>query len=295
MRGVGEIPIKRTVISFGLVLAVAVAAAVPASAGMGKPRIAALQIGLQAKGLYGGTIDGRYGPATERAVRRLQRRAGLAVDGVPGPRTRRALGKLGRPNFGDRVLRTGRVGWDVSITQFRLAWHGFPSGTLDGAFGPRTKSAVIRFQRHSGLSADGLPGPATYSALQRPLKHVPIALRRPVGAAPTDRFGPRGNRFHTGLDFPASYGAPVRSAAAGVVVKAGWDAGGYGKLVVVRHAHRVHTWYAHLNGFRVRPGQTVAAGARLGSVGATGTATGPHLHLEARLRGAALDPLPALR
>ena len=60
---------------------------------MGKPRVAALQIGLQAKGLYGGTIDGHYGPATEQAVRRLQRRAGLSVDGVAGPRTHRVLGR----------------------------------------------------------------------------------------------------------------------------------------------------------------------------------------------------------
>ena len=66
---------------------------------MGKPRVAALQVGLQAKGLYGGTIDGYYGPATERAVRRLQRRAGLSVDGIAGPRTRRALALLSRHGY----------------------------------------------------------------------------------------------------------------------------------------------------------------------------------------------------
>jgi len=284
---------RRTVISLGLVLAVAVSAAAPAS-GMGKPRIAALQIGLQAKGLYGGTIDGRYGTATERAVRRLQRRAGLSVDGVAGAQTRQALGRYGRHEFGSRALREGHVGWDVSITQFRLAWRGFPSGTLDGAFGPRTKAAVEGFQRHAGLGADGLPGPATYRALQRPLLSVPIGLERPVRGPLTDSFGPRGSRFHTGIDFAAPHGRAVRSAAAGVVVKAGWDAGGYGRLVVVRHSHRLQTWYAHLSGIHVRRGRAVAAGQRLGSVGATGTATGPHLHFEARVRGAALDPLPAL-
>lgn len=262
---------------------------------MGKPRVAALQIGLQAKGLYGGTIDGHYGPATEQAVRRLQRRAGLSVDGVAGPQTRRALGRYGRHDFGSRVLRNGRVGWDVSVLQFRMAWRGFPSGALDGVFGPRTTSAVIRFQRYARLLADGLPGPATYRALRRPLKRVPIALGRPVRGLLTDRFGPRGNRFHTGLDYAAPAGRAVRAAAPGVVVSAGWDTGGYGRLVVVRHAHRVHTWYAHLRGFRVRPGQAVASGERLGRVGATGRATGPHLHFEARRRGAALDPAPALR
>jgi murein DD-endopeptidase MepM/ murein hydrolase activator NlpD len=57
----------------------------------------------------------------------------------------------------------------------------------------------------------------------------------------------------------------------------------------------VHTWYAHLRRFHVRRGQAVAAGERLGGVGASGTTTGPHLHFEARRRGAALDPLPAIR
>ena len=285
---------RRTVTAFGLALAVAALAAAPAGA-MGKPRVAALQVGLQAKGLYAGTIDGRYGPATERAVRRLQRRAGLSVDGVFGPATRDALGRYGRHDFGSRILRNGRVGWDVSILQFRMAWLGFPSGTLDGAFGPQTTAAVVRFQRHAGLLADGLPGPATYRALTRAPATVPIALGRPVRGTLVDGFGPRGNRFHTGLDYAAPTGRAVRAAAPGVVVSAGWDAGGYGKLVVVRHARRVHTWYAHLNGFRVRRGQAVAAGQRLGSVGATGTATGPHLHFEARRRGAALDPLPAIR
>ena len=284
----------RTISCCGLVVAVALLAVAPA-AGMGKPRIAALQVGLQAKGLYGGTIDGIYGPATERAVRRLQRGAKLSVNGVPGPQTRDALGALGRHDFGSRLLRDGHVGWDVSITQFRLAWRGFPSGALDGVFGSRTTAAVIRFQRRLRLTADGVPGPATYRALQRPLERVPIALRRPVLGSLTDRFGPRGNRFHTGLDFGAPYGRPVRAAAAGVVVRAGRDAGGYGRLVVVRHSHRVHTWYAHLRRFHVRRGQAVAAGERLGGVGASGTATGPHLHFEARRRGAALDPLPAIR
>lgn len=285
---------RRTVTCLGLVLLVALLGAAPAP-GMGQPRVAALQVGLRAHGLYGGTIDGLWGPRTERGVKRFQRRAGISVDGIPGPQTHRALGRLGRPMLGSRLLRKGRVGWDVSTAQFVLAWHGFPSGSLDGSFGPRTKAAVIRFQRHKRLVPDGRVGPATIRALGSPIGRVPIALRHPVRSAPTDRFGPRGNRFHTGLDYPAAHGTVVRSAAAGRVVRAGWDAGGYGNLVVVRHAHRVHTWYAHLSRIGVRAGRRVGTGDRLGRVGATGTATGPHLHLEVRRRGAALDPLPALR
>jgi murein DD-endopeptidase MepM/ murein hydrolase activator NlpD len=117
---------------------------------------------------------------------------------------------------------------------------------------------------------------------------------RPVSAAIGDRFGPRDNRFHTGVDFTASYGATVRAARSGRVTYAGWNAGGYGYLVVVRHDHRVRTFYAHLSRIYVGVGRRVGVGTQLGAVGATGHATGPHLHFEVRVRGAAVDPLPAL-
>jgi murein DD-endopeptidase MepM/ murein hydrolase activator NlpD len=285
---------KRFILSCGITLVVLAFAAGPAAA-MGNPSVAALQIGLRAQGLYDGTIDGVLGPGTERAVRRLQARARLAVDGVPGPQTRRALGRYGRHDYGSRVLRPGEVGWDVSQVQFRLAWHGFPSGTLDGAFGPRTAAAVRRFQRWARLHADGAPGPATYAALRGPLPRSPISLARPIGGRPAGRFGPRGDRFHTGIDFPASSGTPVRAAGGGRVVFAGWDDGGYGNLVVVLHRHGVATWYAHLSSTSVGRGARVSTGTQVGKVGATGSATGPHLHFETRLRGAAFDPRGALR
>jgi murein DD-endopeptidase MepM/ murein hydrolase activator NlpD len=77
------------------------------------------------------------------------------------------------------------------------------------------------------------------------------------------------------------------------VTSAGFD-DGYGLLVVLSHAAGVTTWYAHLSRIEVRPGGCVAAGTRLGAVGSTGHATGPHLHFEVRVRGAATDPRLAL-
>lgn len=287
---------KRSALIFSLVLAALALVASPANA-RGKPRVAALQIGLQAKGFYrAGTIDGLWGLQTEQAVRQLQRATRLPADGRPGPLTRRALARHGRHAYGSRTLRAGHVGWDVSQVQFLLAWHGFPSGALDGAFGPRTEAAVRGFQAFARLAADGVTGPATLAALRRrPLPRSPIRLGLPVRTHPTDRFGPRGNRFHTGVDFPASAGVPVRAAAGGRVVQAGWDAGGYGNLVVVRHRLGTETWYAHLARVRVARGARVTARTHLGTVGSTGTATGPHLHFEVRVRGAAVNPLPAFR
>jgi peptidoglycan hydrolase-like protein with peptidoglycan-binding domain len=260
----------------------------------GDSSVAALQVALRAKRLYAGPVDGVTGPATETAVRRLQRRAGLAVDGVVGPRTRKALGRRGRPALGKRVLHRGQVGWDVAQLQFLLAWHGFPAGAFDGALGARTDSSLRRFQRWAGLTPDGRAGPATIAALRAAPVASPIRLAPPVPAVPTDGFGPRGNRFHAGLDYPCPGGTRVTAGAAGRVVFAGWDTGGFGNLVVVAHGSGVKTLYAHLSSIGVRRGQAVAAGAPLGRVGSTGSSTGPHLHLEVRVRGAAVDPLTAL-
>jgi len=227
-------------------------------------------------------------------VRQLQRRAGLAVDGVVGPRTRRVLGRRGRPALGTRLLRRGRVGWDAAQLQFLLAWHGFPSGAFDGALGERTDRSLRRFQRWAGLTADGRAGPATIAALRTAPPSSPIRLAAPVPAAPTDGFGPRANRFHAGIDFPCPSGTPVAAAGAGRVTFAGWDAGGFGNLIVVAHSSGVRTLYAHLSSIAVRRGQAVSTGAPLGRVGSTGASTGPHLHFEVRLRAAAVDPLTAL-
>jgi murein DD-endopeptidase MepM/ murein hydrolase activator NlpD len=114
-----------------------------------------------------------------------------------------------------------------------------------------------------------------------------------VAAPIGDGFGPRGAGFHTGIDFPAAPGTPVRAAAPGCVTFAGTD-DGYGLLVVVAHAGGVTTWYAHLSRIDVRPRACVAAGAVVGAVGSTGRATGPHLHFEVRVGGAATDPRLAL-
>jgi peptidoglycan hydrolase-like protein with peptidoglycan-binding domain len=257
--------------------------------------VAALQVGLRARGHYAGPIDGLRGPWMTAAVRRFQRAAGITVDGIPGPQTRRALGRYGRKPFGGRLLATGKSGWDVAALQFFLALRGFPSGPFDGGFGPRTETALRGFQRWARIGADGVAGPATYAAARSARPRSPVRFSRPVRAPVTDRFGPRDNRFHSGIDFPARHGAPVRAARAGRVVHAAWDSGGYGYLVVLAHGGGVRSWYAHLSSMSVRVGRRVATGTRIGRVGASGSATGPHLHFEVRVRGAAVDPLPALR
>jgi len=256
--------------------------------------VAALQVALRAEGLYGGSVDGVRGPNTRAAVRRLQARRGLAVDGVAGPRTRRALGRRGRPRLGARPLAVHARGWDVAALQFLLARHGFPSGPVDGGLGPRTQAALVRFQAWAGLGADGVAGPATLAALRRGPPRSILRFLRPLAAPVGDVFGPRGATFHSGVDFPANAGAPIGAAGFGCVASAGWDSSGYGNLVVVRHRFGMTSWYAHLAQIAVRRGTCLTAGARIGTVGATGRASGPHLHFELRLRGAAVNPLSGI-
>jgi peptidoglycan hydrolase-like protein with peptidoglycan-binding domain len=259
----------------------------------GAPAVAALQVALLRKGAYDGAVDGVAGPRTRAAVRQLQARSGLVVDGIVGPRTRLALGPFARHTLGLRVLRLGDGGWDVAEAQFELAWDGFPSGAFDGSFGPHLAGAVRRFQRARGLRVDGAIGPQTLAALREPTVAPPLRLLRPVDAPLGDRFGPRGDRFHAGVDFRAPAGAPVTAAAAGRIAWSG-RRDGWGLLVTIAHGGGIRTLYAHLETVAVRLGEHVEAGAFLGRVGATGDATGPHLHFEVRVGGAAVDPVPLL-
>jgi murein DD-endopeptidase MepM/ murein hydrolase activator NlpD len=284
--------VRTATVSVLSVLALAFSSTALAS---GSPNIAALQVGLRARGFYAGTVDGVLGPGTERAVRRFQRRAGLSPDGVPGARTRKAMGRYGRRGpLGRRQLAFGSRGWDVAALQFALAWHGFPSGAFDGYLGAHTDRALRRFQRRAGLTPDGVAGPSTYAALRQPLPRSPLRLAHPLVAPLGDLFGPRGNRFHAGIDIPSPAGTPVAAAGSGRVVFAGPSGSGWGRMVLIAHGRGVRTRYAHLSRIRVRLGQEVGTGSIIGRVGATGEATGPHLHFEVLVRGANVDPLSAL-
>ena len=180
----------RTRIATALAFATVISAPAAAQAA-GRGDVAALQVALRAVGTYSGTVDGVAGPGTRAAVSRFQARNGLAADGVGGAATRAALGRRGGPAFGSRTMRRGYRGWDVAALQFRLAWHGFPSGTIDGGFGSHTDAAVRRFQAWAGLGSDGVAGPGTVRALGAAdpqvadLARAPGALadRRPVRAA----------------------------------------------------------------------------------------------------------------
>jgi murein DD-endopeptidase MepM/ murein hydrolase activator NlpD len=111
----------------------------------------------------------------------------------------------------------------------------------------------------------------------------------------SSRFGMRHHpvlhrwRLHNGVDFAAPPGTPVLAVDEGVVLSAGWS-GASGRLVKVDHGTYV-AGYAHLSKFNVSPGQKIEAGVKLGEVGASGRATGNHLHFTIRKAGRFVDPL----
>jgi len=141
---------------------------------------------------------------------------------------------------------------------------------------------------------------AQVERLSRTLALVPY--RKPViGEVEfTSGFGIRNDPFlgrpamHTGLDFRAPTGDPVRATANGKVVSSGW-AGGYGRMVEIDHGNGLSTRYGHLSEIGVKVGDQIKIGQVIGAVGSTGRSTGPHLHYETRIDGDAVDPQKFLR
>ena len=138
------------------------------------------------------------------------------------------------------------------------------------------------------------------AAMPEPLDVVPTEAaaqqwRMPLeGGRVSSFFGAaRGRRAHGGIDFSVPHNTPVTATGDGTVVASSMGYKGdrqYGNVVVIEHEGGLRSLYAHLNKRSVQVGDTVAAGELIGLSGATGRATGPHLHLEAYQDGARIDP-----
>lgn len=116
-----------------------------------------------------------------------------------------------------------------------------------------------------------------------------ISLVKPVSGIVTSRFGARWGSTHTGTDIGAPSGTSIKAVASGTVIFSGWK-GTLGKFIVVNHGNGIQSYYAHCSTLLVSKGDTVTAGQLIGKVGSTGRSTGPHLHFEIRVNGAAVNP-----
>jgi hypothetical protein len=211
----------------------------------------------------------------------------------------RQLAALGsaEESMESRVRRMRGVITDLGLDMAQLE-AATPRAGVGGPFVPvKLPADAGAFERQ--LSRINITR-AQMERLNRTLALVPY--RKPViGEVEfTSGFGVRVDPFlgrpamHTGLDFRAAAGDPVRATANGKVVSAGWS-GGYGRMVEIDHGNGLSTRYGHLSEINVRVGDPIKIGQIIGAVGSTGRSTGPHLHYETRIDGEAVDPQKFLR
>ncbi|MBC7437890.1 MAG: M23 family metallopeptidase, partial [Bdellovibrionales bacterium] len=158
------------------------------------------------------------------------------------------------------------------------------------------KSFQAMWFQPPGRDATGLPQKGGYytldgQSLRRAFLSSPVEFSR-ISSGFSMRFHPilQKWRAHLGTDFAASTGTPARTVGDGTVEFAGVQ-NGYGNVVFIKHRNGNETVYAHLSKINVQRGQSVSQGQTIGLVGATGWATGPHLHFEFRINGEQQDPM----
>ncbi len=153
----------------------------------------------------------------------------------------------------------------------------------------RTASAVSPRRSTVRVSAQRAGGAFTKAASTTAVR-IARGFLWPARGILTSPFGWRRWRHHDGIDIAAPYGAPVYAARPGRVVFAGWYYA-YGRAVIVDHGDGVQTIYGHASKLLVGVGQSVSQGELVARVGASGRATGPHLHFEVRVNGKAVNPM----
>lgn len=111
----------------------------------------------------------------------------------------------------------------------------------------------------------------------------------PASGEYSSGFGPRGGRFHSGIDIAAAVGTPINAVMNGTVIYTGWESG-YGLTVEIRHPNGLVTRYAHCSQIYVNNGQQVDGGQKIAAMGMTGHVTGPHVHFEVLMNGVQVNP-----
>ncbi|MDY6901649.1 MAG: peptidoglycan DD-metalloendopeptidase family protein [Cyanobacteriota bacterium] len=218
---------------------------------------------------------------------------------VPIPVTKPITGKasvpirVARPNTAAVPIPVPTPGQDIINPNFARTRgvRVIPPANISGR---SQSSSVVKSKLSPGLP----PLAAVDRYLPKPIDESKPPAKGfvwPAKGVFTSGFGPRWGRMHKGIDIAAPTGTPIYAAADGVVVSAGWNRGGYGKLVDIRHPDGTLTRYAHNSKILVRKGQRVQQGQTISKMGSTGFSTGPHLHFEIRKGGKkAVNPVAFL-
>ncbi|MGV2831448.1 M23 family metallopeptidase [Myxosarcina sp. GI1(2024)] len=151
------------------------------------------------------------------------------------------------------------------------------------------RQASILLEEQTSLELPPLSSPEEY------LPETFEGYTWPAQGTLTSGYGWRWGRLHQGIDIAAPIGTPIIAAAAGTVITADWNSGGYGKLIKLQHSDGSITLYAHNNKLLVSPGQTVQQNQQIAEMGNTGYSTGSHLHFEIHLsENSVVDPMTFL-
>ncbi|MDG2377493.1 MAG: DUF5930 domain-containing protein [Tateyamaria sp.] len=193
----------------------------------------------------------------------------------------------------DKMFRSAGMSTERIIEQVR--------GRYSGQGGPLTP-LIFSIQGDLKPSPDNLRANKILNQMDQ-LNLYRIAAQKAPFETPvksafrfTSQFGLRrdpktgGRRMHRGVDFAASSGTPIYATADGVVTHSGWHSG-YGRLIKIQHEFGIETRYAHLSRLKVKVGQRVSRGDRIGAMGSSGRATGVHLHYEVRVGDKAVNPM----
>ncbi|MCH8166315.1 MAG: peptidoglycan DD-metalloendopeptidase family protein [Proteobacteria bacterium] len=212
-------------------------------------------------------LTGSIGRMADRHERLLSRLDVAARTGLAGLET-----LFGRSNIDlDRILAQARRDYSGSGGPF------VPLTAADGDAAGDTRVAAL------------MENLETVNLMRFAAERLPFGAPV-IGGRRTSGFGPRGRSMHTGLDIAAPRGTPVYATADGIVTFAGRQRG-YGRVVKIRHAFGFETVYAHLNRARVKVGQRVGRGDRIGDMGSTGRSTGNHVHYEIRIDNKPVNPV----
>ncbi|MEN8952262.1 M23 family metallopeptidase [Planktotalea arctica] len=186
----------------------------------------------------------------------------------------------------DKMFRAAGMNPDRILNEVRKGYSGQGGPLMPLSFSTRGDAPSAETERANDILKDMDALNLYRIAAQK----APFA--NPVKSAFrfTSGFGYRWGRMHNGTDFAASHGTPIYATADGVVTHAGWQSG-YGKLVKIQHQFGIETRYAHQSKIRVKVGQRVSRGQRIGDMGNTGRSTGTHLHYEVRVGGKAVNPM----
>lgn len=198
----------------------------------------------------------------------------------------------------DKMFREAGMSPDDLLNQVRRGYSG--------QGGPLTPISLSTSSRGAEGAADQQRANAILQGLDRMNLYRLAAFKAPF-AMPvkgafrwTSGFGTRndpkgaGRRMHEGTDMAGAYGMPIYATADGVVVHAGWSSG-YGRLVKIKHEFGIETRYGHMSAIRVKVGDRVSRGDRIGDMGNSGRSTGTHLHYEIRIGGRAVNPMTFIK